>query len=152
LVDAEEAIDIALEELSHFLCVDVGWVVEETEDGFKVELEGPDKEWLLDDDGSLLLAIEHLLPRMVRSLSGEGAHCSVDCDGFHSSHEDHLCEMAVRAAEETIRSGRPQMLEPMAPADRRVVHLHLVNDPTVGTQSKGNGLFKRVKIFPARPA
>ncbi len=151
LVSPEEAADLALDELTHFLCVDVSWKIEEVEGGFEIEIEGADQEWLLDDDGSLLLAIEHLLPRMIRSLSGQSRSCSVDCDNFHSSHEDHLRQMAANAAEETIRSGRPQILEPMNPADRRVVHLHLVNDPTVSTQSKGDGLFKRVKILPARP-
>jgi spoIIIJ-associated protein len=47
------------------------------------------------------------------------------------------------------RKGRPRMLEPMNPADRRIVHMTLADDPGVVTESSGDGYFKRVSIRPA---
>jgi len=42
--------------------------------------------------------------------------------------------------------GRPKTLRPMHPADRRIVHLELADDPDVFTESVGTGYFKRVMV------
>ncbi len=42
--------------------------------------------------------------------------------------------------------GGTRTLRPMNPADRRIVHLALADDPDVETESQGNGYFKRVSI------
>ncbi|HEY4588634.1 MAG TPA: hypothetical protein VII86_05380, partial [Thermoanaerobaculia bacterium] len=40
------------------------------EERLEVDLSGDDVDWCFADDGELLMAMEHLLPRMIRSLSG----------------------------------------------------------------------------------
>ena len=37
----------------------------------------------------------------------------------------------------------------MNPADRRVIHMTLADDPGVVTESEGEGYFKRVSVRPA---
>ena len=41
------------------------------EDRLEVDLSGADVDWCFADDGELVMAIEHLLPRLIRSISGE---------------------------------------------------------------------------------
>ncbi len=41
-------------------------------------------------------------------------------------------------------------LDPMNPAERRIIHLSLADDDEVVTESQGRGFFKRVSIRPAR--
>jgi hypothetical protein len=41
------------------------------EDQLEVELSGADVDWCFADDGELVLSMEHLLPRMIRSLAGK---------------------------------------------------------------------------------
>lgn len=118
------------------------------EDRLEVDLAGPDVDWCFADDGELVLAIEHLLPRMVRSLSGEAALVRVDCDNFQEIREERLRSLAQRMAEEVRRFGKPRTLEPMNPADRRIIHVTLADDPHVITESEGDGYFKRVMIRP----
>jgi spoIIIJ-associated protein len=44
-------------------------------------------------------------------------------------------------------------VEPMNPHDRRIVHVTLKEHPGVTTESDGEGLFRRVVIYPKdRPA
>ena len=45
---------------------------------------------------------------------------------------------------------KPRLLPPMSPADRRIVHVTLMEDPSVDTMSEGDGFIKRIKIFPVR--
>jgi spoIIIJ-associated protein len=51
-------------------------------------------------------------------------------------------------AEQAIRSGRKQMLEPMSAAERRIVHLELRGHPDVDTISVGEEPNRKVTIVP----
>lgn len=120
------------------------------EDHLAVELWGPDQQALLEDRGKLLLAIQHLLPRAIRGIAGRSVACRVDSDNFHEIRQERLRDLAQQAAAEVRRRGRARTLEPMAPDERRIVHLTLADDPAVVTESQGNGFYKRVSIRPAR--
>ncbi|HEY4562584.1 MAG TPA: hypothetical protein VIJ36_06370, partial [Thermoanaerobaculia bacterium] len=59
------------------------------EERLEVDLSGGDVDWCFADDGEFLMALEHLLPRMIRSLSGgETTAVRVDCDNFHEIREE----------------------------------------------------------------
>lgn len=118
------------------------------EERLEVDLSGDDVDWCFADDGEFVMAIEHLLPRMIRSLCGEAVAVRVDCDNFHEIREERLRSLAQRMAEDVRRRGRPRILEPMNPADRRIIHVTLADDPGVVTESEGDGYFKRVTIRP----
>ena len=118
------------------------------EDRLEVDLTGPDVDWCFADDGELVLAIEHLLPRLIRTMGGEPTLVRVDCDNFQEIREERLRSLAQRVAEEVRRRGKPRVLEPMNPADRRIIHVTLADDPAVVTESEGDGYFKRVAVKP----
>jgi spoIIIJ-associated protein len=119
------------------------------EDRLEVDLSGPDVDWCFADDGELVMAVEHLLPRLIRTLSGETTLVRVDCDNFQEIREERLRSLAQQVAEEVRRRGKPRTLEPMNPADRRIVHMTLADDPGVLTESDGDGYFKRITVRPA---
>ncbi|MEO1367689.1 MAG: R3H domain-containing nucleic acid-binding protein [Acidobacteriota bacterium] len=118
-------------------------------DVMELEFSGEDSEYLVEDNGKVLKAIEHIVPRTVRGLIGRSVSVNADCDGFRADHEDSLRQAAEDLAREVSRSGKPKSMSPMNPADRRIVHLTLVDDPEVDTISQGHGFMKRVKIVPA---
>ncbi|HVS00977.1 MAG TPA: R3H domain-containing nucleic acid-binding protein [Thermoanaerobaculia bacterium] len=119
------------------------------EDRLEIDLTGEDADWCFSDEGEFLGAVEHLLPRIIRSLSGEAVICRVDCDNFHEIREERLRTLAQRVASEVRRIGRARTLEPMNPSDRRVIHITLADDPKVVTESEGEGYFKRITVRPA---
>lgn len=141
---AQEALDMLLE------MTDVEAEAEfyRNEDRLEVELWGPDDHLLLQEDGQLLLAIEHLLPRMLRGIYGDAMAVRVDCNDFHVLREERLRELALRTADEVRRRGRPRTLDELDPAERRIVHLTLAEDPDVTTDSIGDGFLKRLKVVP----
>jgi spoIIIJ-associated protein len=118
------------------------------EDRLEVDLSGADVDWCFSDDGELVMAIEHLLPRLIRSMSSEATLVRVDCDNFQEIREERLRSLAQQVAEELRRRGKPRTLEPMNPADRRIVHMTLADDPGVMTESEGDGYFKRISVRP----
>jgi len=118
------------------------------EERLEVDLSGADVDWCFADDGEFVLAVEHLLPRLIRSLCGEMTLVRVDCDNFQEIREERLRSLAQQVAEEVRRRGKPRTLEPMNPADRRIVHITLADDPGVATESEGDGYFKRITVRP----
>ncbi|HET9213018.1 MAG TPA: R3H domain-containing nucleic acid-binding protein [Thermoanaerobaculia bacterium] len=144
-----EAAKTAAELLLRVAGLDLEPRVLQGEDRLEVDLSGPDVDWCFADDGELVLAIEHLLPRLIRSMSGESVLVRVDCDNFQEIREERLRSLAQQMAEEVRRFGKPRTLEPLNPADRRVIHVTLADDPHVITESEGDGYFKRITIRPA---
>lgn len=143
-----EAAHEALRRIFTLASLEVEAEVLQGDDQLVIELRGRDQELLLDDRGRLLLAIQHLLPRMIRGLIGRSVVCHVDSDNFREIREERLRHLAQRTAEEVRRHGQPETLEPMSPDERRIVHLTLTDDPGVDTRSHGSGLFKRVTVSP----
>jgi spoIIIJ-associated protein len=74
----------------------------------------------------------------------------VDAEGYRGRREDSLVDLAQRMAEKVVASGRPAPVEPMSAHDRRIVHMALVDHEGVTTESEGEGVFRRVVIFPKR--
>ena len=145
--DALEAADLALGDVADFLYYDMHWDIRLDDDEVvRIELGGEDSHKIVEEDGRLLRSIEHLMPRLIRSKLGRGVSCTVDCEGFKEAHELHLESLAKRAADEVEESQRSKLLEPMTPADRRVVHVALADHPAVETESEGRGFKKRVRI------
>jgi spoIIIJ-associated protein len=141
---AQEALDVLL----GFADVEAEADFFRNEDRLEVELWGPDDHLLLQDEGQLLLAIEHLLPRMLRGIYGDSMAVRVDCNDFHFEREERLRQLALQTADDVRRRGRPRTLEELDPAERRIVHLALADDPDVTTDSIGDGFYKRLKVIP----
>jgi predicted RNA-binding protein Jag len=146
---AAEAAAKSIELLLRIAGLDLKAQVFQGEERLEVDLSGEDVDWCFADDGELIQAVEHLLPRMIRSLSGEPVPVRVDCDNFHEIREERLRSLAQKVAEEVRRQGKPRILEPMNPGDRRIIHVTLADDPGVVTESEGDGYFKRVMVRPA---
>ena len=145
-----EAAGEALEEIFEVADLELEYEVSAGDGRLEIELSGDDEEALLEDRGSLLLAIQHLLPRLVRGLCGRTAPCRVDCDDFLARNERELEELALKVAREVKSRGEARTLQPMNPAERRIIHLTLADDQDVETESQGKGFFKRVAIRPQR--
>ena len=114
-----------------------------------VDLEGGDA-FLLEDDGAVLQALEHLLQRALgERFSGR---LVLDATGFRQAREARLTERARAWADEVRRSGLPRELPPMNAYDRRLVHMALSDEPGVRSFSVGEGSRRRVTIAPAPEA
>ena len=128
--------------------IDVDYQVFEGDGRFEVELSGADEALVLAEGGDLLRAIEHLVPRAMRGVAGESTLVRVNCGDFHEIHEERLRSQAQQVAAEVRRSQRPSRMEPMSPADRRIVHVTLADEPGVSTVSDGNGHYKQIVVKP----
>lgn len=142
------AVELCVERILDIMDLEIEYTITEGE-VMELEFSGEDAEFLTEDNGKVLKAIEHIVPRTVRGLIGRSVSVNADCEGFRADHEESLRSAAEEMATEVVRLGKPKTLSPMNPADRRIVHLALVENPDVDTISHGHGFMKRVKIIPA---
>jgi spoIIIJ-associated protein len=115
--------------------------------GLGIELSGADRELLTRKDAELLSALQFLLNRMGRRAWPELGRIHVSCEGKQRSDEE-VERLAEQAAREVARTGRPKRLPPMNAYERRLAHVTVRNFEGLGSRSVGDGLLKRVRIFP----
>ena len=115
-------------------------------DEMVIELIGDDVEPLLANKGEGLNGLEVLTGRIASRRLGHPVYPRLDAEGFRAHQRDSLQELAQRSAEEAKRTRRSQLLPPLSPGERRLVHLALAADPEVETESEGDGFLKRVAV------
>jgi len=103
--------------------------------------DGPDRGLLLRHEGTLLLAIQHILNKI------SARKIQVDCDFFRRRKERKLREMAEKAARKVLESGEEEILDLMNPYERRIIHLVVNEVPGLSTESLGEGFYKKVRIY-----
>ncbi len=111
-----------------------------------VVLEGPDTDWFAGQGPELLAAFEELLRRMLRTDDGRLVPVEADCRGVREERAGELRSLAAAAAAAVRRTGRPVVLDPLPPAERRIVHLTLADAADVETESLGHGREKPVEV------
>jgi len=113
------------------------------------DLDGRDKELLLERGAEVLKAIEHLAFRALRLEPAYHEKIHLDCGGYRALRFEELRMTARVAAERVQASRQPFRLNPMSSRERRIVHLALKDLPGVRTESVGMGEDRQVVIHPA---
>lgn len=103
---------------------------------------------LIGRRGETLAALQYLLNVMVSSRYSGDHVFALDIEQYRRRREQTLVEMANRIAGEVRASGDVITLEPMPPAERRIIHLALENEQGVTTESVGDGTDRQVEILP----
>jgi spoIIIJ-associated protein len=113
------------------------------------DIDGRDKEFLLERGGEVLRALEHLAFRALRLEPEWHEKIHIDCGGYRALRFEELRMTAKVAAERVQMSKQPFRLNPMTSRERRIVHLALKDMPGVRTESIGMGEHRQVVIHPA---
>ncbi len=113
------------------------------------DLDGRDKEILLERGAELLKALEHLAFKALRLEPAYHEKIHIDSGGYRALRFEEL-RMTARVAAERVQSSRqPFRLNPMSSRERRIVHLALKEMTGVRTESVGVGEERQVVIHPA---
>ena len=113
------------------------------------DIDGKDKEILLEHGGEVLKAFEHLALRALRMEPAYHEKIHIDCGGYRALRFEELRMTARVAAERVQSSGQPFRLNPMSSRERRIVHMALKDMTGVRTESAGVGEDRQVVIHPA---
>ena len=115
-----------------------------------IDLAGEDSGLLIGHRGQTLQALQFLVNLIVRQKLGESVRVMLDVEHYRQRRETSLRDMATKVATRVVQSSRSITLEPMSPADRRIVHITLAEHSGVTTESTGDGEDRKVTIMPKR--
>lgn len=108
---------------------------------------GEDLDILVGRNGEHLAALQYVVNLIVnRALEGRHAF-TVDVDGYKRRREQELHAIAAEAAAEARETHEMVELQPMSPAERRIIHLTLSEESDIETESAGAGDARRVQIL-----
>jgi spoIIIJ-associated protein len=140
---ADNAVERFLNKLMTVSPLELTFQIKKRPDIIFVVFDGPDKTMLLRNDGSLLLAIQHMLNKI------SPIKVQADCEFYRKRKEKKLKEYGQRVARQVSDSGREEILDLMNPYERRIIHIVANETPGVTSESIGDGFLKKVKIFKA---
>ena len=112
------------------------------------DLDGRDKEILLERGAEVLKAFEHLAFKALRLDLAYHEKIHIDCGGYRALRFEELKMTARVAAERVQQTKQPFRLNPMSSRERRIVHLAVKDTPGVRTESVGMGEDRQVVIHP----
>jgi spoIIIJ-associated protein len=112
------------------------WAAEET-DGIGL---------LIGKHGHTLDSLQELVRSYVHRVTGERCSVLVDVEDYRKRRRAQVARRAGEAARKVLKSGRPERLEPMTAAERKVVHETVAEFGGLETASEGEEPGRRVVI------
>ena len=128
-------------------------VVDSTKDesgSILLEVKGEDMGRIIGKEGAMLKSMETIVSAMAWKILGEKTRVSIDAGGYKEKRNKVIQKLAQDVAEDVVKAGEEKTLPYMEAADRRVIHLHLQNNPDVTTFSRGEGKERRIVIAPKK--
>ena len=114
----------------------------------QVDIRGNDLSVLIGRRSETLSAFQYVAALIIGKETGQFVQLTVDVEGYRGRRERQLIQMAKRMAEQVVKSGRRQTLEPMPADERRIIHIALREHPDVKTESTGEEPYRKVMILP----
>jgi spoIIIJ-associated protein len=112
-----------------------------------IDIHGDDLSILIGRRAETLNALQYILALILSKQASRWVQVIVDVEGYRARRERQLRQLARRMAEQAIRTGKRQLLEPMSAAERRIVHLELHDHDAVTTESVGEEPNRKVSIL-----
>lgn len=115
----------------------------------EVEIFGGDIGRLIGKNGRTLAALEYITYMVVNNGYDDNVRVSIDTGNYKQRQHDKIRHIALQAANRVRKTGFAVELDPMPPAERRMVHMVIADEYAVMSESSGEGRGRRVVIKPA---
>ena len=115
----------------------------------RLNIRGDDLGILIGRRGEKLASLQHIVNLIVGRKAGQHHRIAIDVENYRGRREEQLRDVAERAAKRVIQTGKIIQLEAMPAIERRVVHMALLENKKVRTQSVGVEPNRRIVVLPA---
>ena len=114
-------------------------------------IETQDSALLIGEGGQCLYALQTIVKRATEQKHSEPCQpFLVDAGDYQRHRIEEIKERARMGAQRVRYFKKEVVLQPMNSYERRIIHLALVEDPDVSTESMGEGENRRVVIKPVQ--
>jgi predicted RNA-binding protein Jag len=115
---SEEAVRLVAGRILREMGLELRARLRDREGAIVLELGGTDSAILLDNEGEVIEALQHVLNKILSRDERFESRVIVDCEGYRSKHDEVTVERARAAADEALRTGKPVQLEGLNPYER----------------------------------
>lgn len=122
--------------------------IEKSDHRILFAVKGGNAGVLIGKRGQTLEAIQYIIEKIAIKQNDTQLRIEVDVEDYLKTRKENLESLAIRLAQKAVRTGKPMTIGQMSSHDRRIVHLSLKNNSGVRTQSLGEGLYRKLMIFP----
>jgi spoIIIJ-associated protein len=112
-----------------------------------LDIESDGSGILIGKQGKTLEALQFIVNLAAGRQGGESTRIVLDTQDYRARRERALIRMANQVAEQVRRSRDSQLLEPLNPFERRLIHTSLARYGDIETISEGDGLYKRIRVI-----
>lgn len=143
-----EKIQTLLKELTF---MDAEVTLEEVEDRTQINIVLPetDSGALIGYHGEKIDALQLVVNLMWNQNAVVYSPVQVDINGYRARRRQTLEDLANKAAEKAVESGREILLPHLPSYERRIIHVYLESRPDVTTYSEGEGDERRLVVRPS---
>jgi len=140
----------SLQKILDAITDDAEITVEKNSQRILFNVKGGNAGVLIGKRGQTLEAIQYIIEKIANKQNDPNLRVHVDVEGYLKTRRENLEKLAGRLAQKAERTGKPMTIGQMNAHDRRIVHLSLKNNTAVRTQSLGEGLYRKLMIFPRK--
>lgn len=116
-----------------------------------IEFSGADDEILRDREGQMIDAIQLFIKRVIQhNFPEDRTHIYIDCNGYREESNQALVELAEKLKGIALEKGKSVYFRALPPKDRKIIHQYLSSDERIKSRSIGEGLYKKIKIYPVK--
>ncbi|HNX00366.1 MAG TPA: R3H domain-containing nucleic acid-binding protein [Candidatus Cloacimonadota bacterium] len=123
-------------------------LVKKEGDSYLVSVVGSrEPGFIIGKEGRMLENLQFLLNRIFEKEAGQDK-IYFDVDGYKERQEDKLIRRIKPLIDRARENQQSITLDPMNPAERRIIHKYVENDTQLRTLTVGEGKMKRIVVFP----
>ncbi len=101
---------------------------------------------LVGKNGKNIMALEFLVNIIIKNRYGMDAKLMLDVNNYRKNKDIFLKDIALRAGEEVLKSGKNILLKPLNSYERKIVHTTLKKIKNIKTKSLGKGELKKILV------
>jgi spoIIIJ-associated protein len=124
--------------------------VGEDDECVTLNIKGDGSGILIGRKGQTLDAFQYVVNKIIHRSPNFKKQIIIDTEGYRQRRKETLIDLAKRLGEKAKTKDVPVSTNPLNPFERRIIHLALQDDAELATKSKGEGIYRRVVIFPKK--
>ena len=138
-----------IREVSSAMGLNIAVKSELVEQSLSIDLSGSNLGVLIGKHGQTLDSLQYLTNLVInKNRKGEETYISVviDTENYRAKRKETLETLAKNMAKKVRQTKRPVRLEPMSPAERRIIHSALQGERQISTFSEGTEPYRNIVI------
>lgn len=121
-------------------------ITQEHEGMVRANIESEEAPLLIGTFGERLEALQKLVKNILWQKGMQDVFVIVDVDHYKKQREEKMLALADEKVEAAKETNVVQMMPPLDPYLRKIIHLHLADREGIETESEGEGKRKRIHI------